>query len=256
MREAQKTVKAPACSPGSLRACLFDFGGTLDADGVTWQDRFFPLYVNHGIRTDREAFRRAFYAADDSLVATGSLRGAGIRETLARQVDLVLEALGLPGTPVPVRDAIAGEFLAGMERTIERNRPILARLKARYRLGVVSNFYGNLEEVCSDLGIREFFDCLVDSSLVGAMKPDPRIFRAALDRMGLKPGETLFVGDNVSRDLQGARALGMPHVWLSGDTAGDLGPCCPGDPVIRSLPEILSVLDQGVAAPAREEGRP
>lgn len=249
-------MKTPAWNPGSLRACLFDFGGTLDADGLTWQERFYPLYAKNGIRTDREAFRLAFYQADDFLVASGSLRGAGIRETLARQVDLVLDALGHSATPVAVRDTIAGEFLAGIERTITRNKPILARLKARYRLGVVSNFYGNLEEVCSDLGIRPFFDCLVDSSLVGAMKPDPRIFRAALDRMNLEPEETLFVGDNVSRDLKGAQALGMPHVWLSGDAAGELSPCCPGDPVIHAFPEILSVLDQGAAAPAGEEGRP
>jgi FMN phosphatase YigB (HAD superfamily) len=248
-------VKTPAWNPGSLRACLFDFGGTLDADGVTWQERFFRIYGKNGIRPDREVFRRAFYTADDALIEKGTLRGAGIRETLARQVDLVLDALGLPDTPSTVRDAIVGEFLGDIQRTIERNKPILARLKARYRLGVVSNFYGNLEEVCADLGILTFFDCLVDSSLVGAMKPDPLIFRAALDRMSLKPEETLFIGDNVTRDLEGAKALGMPHVWLSGEAHGGPGPCCPGDPVIRSLPEVLSVLERGWNA-VPEEGRP
>lgn len=249
-------MKTPGWNPGSLRACLFDFGGTLDADGVTWQERFLSLYAKNGIRPEREVFRQAFYAADDTLVATGSLRGVGIRETLTRQVNLVLDALGLSGTPSNVREAIAGEFLADIEKTIERNKPILARLKARYRLGIVSNFYGNLAEVCADLGIRPFFDCLVDSSLVGAMKPDPRIFQAALDRLDVKPRETLFVGDNVSRDLKGAQALGMPHVWISAAGAGELGPCCPGDPVIRSFPEILSVLDRGAATEAEEESRP
>lgn len=248
-------MKPPAWNPGSLRACLFDFGGTLDADGVTWQERFFRIYGKNGIRPDREVFRRAFYSADDTLIAKGTLRGAGIRDTLARQVDLVLDGLGLSDTPSTVRDALAGEFLADIQRTIERNKPILARLRARYRLGVVSNFYGNLEEVCADLGISAFFDCLVDSSLVGVMKPDPLIFRTALDRMILKPEETLFIGDNVTRDLEGAKALRMPHAWLSGESPGGPGPCCPGDPVIRSFPEVLSILECG-AAGETEEARP
>ena len=83
----------------SLKACLFDFGGTLDADGATWQDRFYALYGKHGVCVDREAFRQAFYDADDTLTETRALEAAGLddgwlrvapdRRTLGIAVDTI-----------------------------------------------------------------------------------------------------------------------------------------------------------------------
>ena len=56
-------MKTRSWTSDDLKACLFDFGGTLDSDGVTWQDRFYAPYEKHGIQVDREAFRQAFYSA-------------------------------------------------------------------------------------------------------------------------------------------------------------------------------------------------
>jgi len=229
---------------GPLRACLFDFGGTLDSDGATWQDRFFRLYCKHGISVDREAFRQAFYRSDDSLIETGVLREAGLQETLERQVDKVLGALAVHSEK-QVGKWIVADFLGAMQETIRRNRPLLEELRHRFRLGVVSNFYGNLEKVCSDLGIRDLFDCLVDSSLEGVMKPAPGIFLAALERLGVLAGEAVFIGDNVCRDMEGAKGVGMPHIWLAGESGKDARPCCPDDPVIRSLADVVPLLLNG-----------
>ena len=49
-------------------AVLFDFGGTLDADGITWKERFFRLCLDEGVTIARERFDPVFYAADDALV--------------------------------------------------------------------------------------------------------------------------------------------------------------------------------------------
>lgn len=234
--------------PGSLRACLFDFGGTLDADGATWQDRFFRLYRHHGISVDREAFRQAFYRADDSLIETGILRGAGLRETLERQVNKVLESLPVRAGD-RARASIVEDFIGATRETVRRNRRVLEQLRPRFRLGIVSNFYGNLTEVCSELGIRDLFECLVDSTLEGVMKPAPGIFLAALGRLAVKPSEAVFIGDNVSRDMEGAKGLGMPHVWLTGESGRTLGPCCPDDPVIQSLEELVPLLLSRLASP-------
>ena len=62
-------------------------------------------------------------------------------------------------------------------------RRVLARLSRRHRLGVVSNFYGNLGAVCADAGLTALFDVIADSTAVGWTKPDPRIFRHALDAL-------------------------------------------------------------------------
>jgi putative hydrolase of the HAD superfamily len=235
-----------------LKACLFDFGGTLDSDGVTWQDRFYALYVEHGVQVDREAFRQAFYDADDSLVETTALEGAGLLETLRAQAERVWSALELDGGD-PVLGAIVADFLEGMKRHTRRNRSLLELLRGRYRLGIVSNFYGNLERVCEDLDIKDLFDCLIDSSRVGVVKPDPRIFQAALDRLGIEPHEAVFVGDNPGRDMEGARGLGMPHIWLAGEDVGRRPPCCPGDPVVPSLEAIEPLLISGRQADTPRE---
>ena len=54
--------------PETIETLLFDFGGTLDADGVAWKDRFHALYQAEGLVIAAEAFAPAFYAADDPLV--------------------------------------------------------------------------------------------------------------------------------------------------------------------------------------------
>ena len=51
----------------TLKAIFFDYGGTLDADGVNWQDRFYPIYQAHGVAAERETFRQAYYKADDNI---------------------------------------------------------------------------------------------------------------------------------------------------------------------------------------------
>jgi putative hydrolase of the HAD superfamily len=119
---------------------------------------------------------------------------------------------------------------------------VLSELARRYPLGIVSNFYGNLDAVCEELGIRALFRVIVDSEQVGCRKPDPRIFRHALDELGVKPADATFVGDSPSRDMAGARGVGMAHIWLVGEAAWHPPPCCPGDPIIRSLETLRGLL--------------
>jgi putative hydrolase of the HAD superfamily len=66
---------------------------------------------------------------------------------------------------------------------------------------------------------------VLDSALVGVEKPDPAIFRAALDALGVAPGEALYVGDLYDVDVVGARAAGMEAVLLLPDTTAP-GPDC------------------------------
>jgi putative hydrolase of the HAD superfamily len=221
------------------RAILFDFGGTLDAAAVTWKERMFALYRAEGVAVAPERFDPLFYAADDALVgavpATLSLEA-----TVRRLVAGLGAALGLRDGGLA--DRIATRFLDGATGAVRGNLGALSRLARRHPLGLVSNFYGNLATVCDDLGIRPLFRVIVDSEQVGWRKPDPRIFRHALDALGVTPAEATFVGDSLARDMGGARAIGMAHVWLVGETASPPRPCCDGDRVIRSLGELEEVL--------------
>jgi HAD superfamily hydrolase (TIGR01509 family) len=100
-------------------------------------------------------------------------------------------------------------------RTAEGTRAALDRLRsAGLRLGVVSNSDGRVEEALEAAGLRDRFDVVLDSALVGVEKPDPAIFRAALAALGVRPEQALYVGDLYEVDVVGARAAGMEAVLL------------------------------------------
>ncbi|MBI1846215.1 MAG: HAD family hydrolase [Candidatus Rokubacteria bacterium] len=187
----------------------------------------------------RETFDPIFYRADDALVGRLPM-DCPLRETVSRLLDAVSQALR-PGDPA-LATRVTERFVGDARRCIDASAPVLARLHDRYRLGLVSNFYRNLTAVCDDVGLSRHFDVIVDSEVVGYVKPDPRIFEAALVKLGVEADAATFVGDSLTRDMAGARAAGMRHVWLVGDEPPTGTPCCPGDRVIRSLDELEALL--------------
>ena len=220
-------------------ALLFDFGGTLDGPGLTWKTRAFRLYRGAGLVADAATFDPAFYAADDALV--GAVPATlPLGETVRRVFAGVSARLGV--RDVRVTEGLAGRFVQDARTSLRDSARVLERLASRHRLGIVSNFYGNLAAVCAEAGLASVLGVITDSTAVGWSKPDPRIFRHALDALGVSPAEAVFVGDSRPRDMEGARGLAMAHVWVVDPAAAPTSPCCPGDPVIRSLDELEGAL--------------
>ena len=94
-------------------------------------------------------------------------------------------------------------------------REILAELKEKYRLGLVT--HGNKESQMAKvyaLGLDKYFDFSITSGEFGKDKPDPAIFRKAAEEMGLACEEIAFIGDTFWTDIYGALASGMKAVWL------------------------------------------
>ena len=105
-----------------------------------------------------------------------------------------------------------------MRRNLVATRFLLTRLSASgYKLGVVSNFYGNLSEVLKRYALSEYFAAVIDSSVVGFRKPSPEIWKCALDQMGFSAAQTLVVGDSFNNDVVPAHQLGCRTVWLKGE---------------------------------------
>ena len=217
---------------------LFDFGGTLDADGIAWKTRFHRLCAEEGLRAAPERFDAAFYAVDDALV--GAIPATlPFRDTVGRLAAGLARALGGDDA---AGARIAERFMGDALDRLRRNTPLRSRLSRRYRLGIVSNFYGNLATVCHNAAIRLFFSVIVDSAQIGCAKPDPRIFQSALDELRMAPVDAVFVGDSLPRDMAGARAIGMKHIWLAGEASPPAAPCCPGDRTLRSLEDLEDLL--------------
>jgi putative hydrolase of the HAD superfamily len=105
----------------------------------------------------------------------------------------------------------------------------LGRLRAAgFRLGVVSNSDGRVAEALRAAGLEHYFDVIIDSMHAGVEKPDPAIFRPALEALDVRPEETVYVGDLYDVDVAGARAAGMAAVLFA-----------PADPTAR--PGCLTV---------------
>jgi FMN phosphatase YigB (HAD superfamily) len=221
----------PRTSPAMrmMRTILFDFGGTLDYP-QHWLDRFLAHYRAAGIELTREQLDAGFdHATAVAYRSTKMLAAYGLTELVDYLVRVQIEYLGRHGAP-EVRDTIGAaaggmrlpeiagwitqSFVAESWRGFEVSREVLAALSSRFQLGVVSNFYGNLENILAEADLLRFFGTIADSSSLGIFKPDPGLFIAALKQLGAHPDETAMVGDSLDKDCMPARKLGMTAIWL------------------------------------------
>lgn len=93
--------------------------------------------------------------------------------------------------------------------------PVLRSLREwGKKLAVVSNWDPALPVLLTELGLAEFFAFILPSAKVGVEKPDVRIFKLALQRLGLRPEEVAHVGDQYEADVVGARAVGITPILL------------------------------------------
>jgi HAD superfamily hydrolase (TIGR01509 family) len=110
-----------------------------------------------------------------------------------------------------------------------------------YYLGVISNSVGTVENQLRHEGLRDYFQVVLDSAIVGVEKPHPEIFHLALGSARVAPQEAVFVGDTYATDVGGARLAGW-HGVLIDRVGAYLSPDCPR---ITTLPELEKVLDTG-----------
>jgi putative hydrolase of the HAD superfamily len=232
-----------------LTTLLFDFGGTLDLPGAHWLDRFLALYREAGLDLTREELDHAYgYATRRGYEAGEPIYGYGLRrlvdQLVAWQVDYLLEdsPRRVPPSMRAAAGAIAERFCAQSAAGFAQSRAALAALAPRFRIGVVSNFYGNLEAVLHEAGLLPLVKVAVDSSRVGAFKPDPAIFRAALTALDVRPQEAAMVGDSLNKDCAPAHRLGLATVWLRPATIGYTHQVESGaDLVVHNLQELVDI---------------
>ena len=115
------------------------------------------------------------------------------------------------------------------------------------RLGLVSNCAADMPRAWRTSAFAQYFDYCAFSCHVGAVKPDPTIYQAALDALSLLPEQTLYIGDGSDEELSGAARCGMQPVLITIDLSNtydvqrqDVATW--GGPVIQTLPELLALV--------------
>jgi putative hydrolase of the HAD superfamily len=230
--------------PVKTRAILFDFGGTLDLDGIHWSEQFYNVYRDLGGAISRERCDQAFLEADRIIATSYDVHDYTMKQLLELQVSLQFENLRFENNEK--KKQIVDVCYNEVEKNLGRNREILTRLHNNYKLGVVSNFNGNLDVVCREFKIAPVLDLVLDSGNLDVSKPDPRIFELAAERLQLDPSECYFIGDSFERDIVPAKKVGFSTIWLRGPN----GRACP-DPtkanyIVSTLPEIEHIfLEKG-----------
>ncbi len=217
-----------------ITALLFDFGGTLDGPSH-WLDRFLAEYRAAGLDLARDELDCAFESATRNGYRAGRvLQRFSLAELVRFLAGHQVEFLVQSG-PERIRGSLAAEGPKGRYRIVERisaafveetrrglehSRAVLKELKVQYRIGVVSNFYGNLDRVLADSSLAALVDAVIDSSRVAMFKPEPGIFDAALRALGVPAPEAAMVGDSLEKDCAPAHRLGLRTVWFRPQAAG------------------------------------
>jgi putative hydrolase of the HAD superfamily len=201
-----------------VRAVLFDFYGTLARDIDPFD--ISELLAEHGYDL-RDDVRQMWWSGDlDGIehIEQSRSRERYVAWQQERLLGMLAEADVHPGE----YEVILAKLHAG--RASRRLEPypevadVLATLRARHlRLAVCSNWDWDLEPALTEAGLADEFDVVVSSAWAGARKPNPRIFRHTLDKLGLAAGDVLFVGDTWGPDVEGPRAAGMRPVYLERD---------------------------------------
>ena len=113
-------------------------------------------------------------------------------------------------------ESIAQHCYREAQESIAEAMPVLESLSKQFPLMLVSNFYGNIDEVVRDLGIRHFFKGIIESAVVGIRKPNPTLFRLGVDALELPADQVLVVGDSLKKDILPAHSLGCATAWMQG----------------------------------------
>ena len=159
-----------------------------------------------------------------------------LRKSGPDQLRATLENSGAAGRHRLV-EAVTNSFVRETAAGMSHSRDIVAPLKSRFKLGVVSNFYGNLDRVLEEAKLDRLFTAVADSSRIGIFKPDSGIFEAALKKIQCAPESVAMIGDSLGKDCAPARKLGMRTVWLRTEPR-DGEDSVAADVTIRSIDEV------------------
>ena len=227
-----------------MKAILFDFGGTLDTNGIHWSEYFWDAYQELHIPIAKNLYEQTYVTAEQTLPGNRIHRADTFSATITAQISAQFDFLSTLGHYFDHSLSIELAHLcyAKVETNVKQQIPFIKKLSKRYALGVVSNYYGNLKASLNELGIASFLQTAIDSTIVGYSKPDPKIFQIALDELHVHASETYVVGDSYKRDIVPAKQLGCVTVWLRGRSWKETLETSKADYVILSLQELSSLV--------------
>jgi glucose-1-phosphatase len=179
----------------TIRAVIWDIGGVL----VRTEDQEPRKHLAERLGVRREVLEYLVFSSEMGQKAQmGAIRAQELLEYVCREVHY----------PVEETERFEQEFFAGDRLDEELVRYILS-LRPNYRTGIISNAWDDVRSMIETRWkMADAFDQIVLSAEVKFWKPDPRIFQLALEKLGVAPGEAVFI-DDFAHNITGAQAVGM-----------------------------------------------
>jgi epoxide hydrolase-like predicted phosphatase len=178
----------------TVRAFFFDLGGVIFRTDYQAPREHLAERLN---TTYEDLYRIVFDTETSRQASVGAITTEAHWESVMRRL----------GRPASEAKAIRQEFFAG-DITDLQLIAFIRSLRPRYKTGVISNAWPDARQSLVREKIDSAFDALIISSEVGVMKPDPRIYHIALEKLGVAAREAVFV-DDTPINVDAARALGM-----------------------------------------------
>lgn len=207
----------------SVKGIIVDYGATIDTNGKHWAEVLWDAYVANGVSVNKSQFKEAYVYGERYLALHPVITPDDtFKDVLLKKVGIQLDWLKNEGfLPLDYNSseyslAISNQCYNFVLIVLKEAKPVLEKLAARYPLVLVSNFYGNIETVLKDFGLRNYFSEIIESSVVGIRKPDPGIFALGVKALGLEPEDVVVIGDSYKKDILPAQSLGCRTVWLKG----------------------------------------
>jgi putative hydrolase of the HAD superfamily len=227
----------------ALETLFLDAGGVLVLPNWT---RVSGALARRGVQVSPAALERADAFARHELDTPATTRATNDAQRGWHYFNLVLKHAGIglsEATDAALAELKAYHETENLWEQVPADVPgALARLRALgLRLVVVSNANGRLRFLMERLGLAPAFHVMLDSHVEGVEKPDPRLFRIALERSGGRAETTLHVGDLYHVDVVGARAAGLRAVLFDAAGLYPEADC----PRVRSLTELADGLAAG-----------
>jgi putative hydrolase of the HAD superfamily len=196
-----------------IRAVIFDFGGVI----VRTEDQAGRLRAAARLGVTLDELYHTVFDAPISVQATAGQVAADAVWAHAAAL-YTLDAAGIA--------QLQADFWAG-DRRDEALVAFIRSLRPAFKTGILSNAWSDgCQIIAEKFGLRDVVDDIVISAKAKVAKPDPRIFAHALARLGVQPGEAVFVDDFV-RNIEGARAVGMQavHFKSTAQTIAEVRAC-------------------------------
>lgn len=156
-------------------------------------------------------YYKAHFSSVQSETDLKQLRASGAKVYVGALSEWVDGHQDVGGIAQELATAFQPRKLPGAESAIDVVR------RSGVRAGVLSNFAYMLPLVLAEVGLGNLLNPIIVSASVGYEKPDPRIFMAAAAAIQADPCDCVLIGDDLTNDVEGAKASGMPVVWLQRD---------------------------------------